>query len=114
MLVECLLGLPGSAVDALQLLVLFVSAPVCGRAAHEFECRNAFRGGQVRATAQVGPCDGAIAFDVVVHREAALADLDARTFCFPLQRRGAGIALEADQFEFVAVSYTHLTLPTNR
>ena len=77
-LVERLLGRPGGAVDALQLLVLLVAAPVGGGAAHELERRDALGGRQVRAAAQVLPGQRAVALEVVVDRQAAVADLDAR------------------------------------
>ena len=52
-LLERLLGLPGGAVDALELLVLLVAAPVRRGAAHQLERRDALGGRQVRAAAQV-------------------------------------------------------------
>jgi hypothetical protein len=74
--VERLLGLPGGAVDALQLLVLLVTAPVRGRGPHQLEGGDALGGGQVRAAAQVLPHHRAVTLEVVVDRQAAGTDLD--------------------------------------
>ena len=93
---EALLRRPGGAVDALQLLVLLVTAPVGGGAAHQPERRDALGGGQVRAAAEVLPGQRPVALEVVVDRQAALADLDARTL--------GGVTcggLEADELELV-------------
>ena len=53
--VERLLALPGGAVDALQLRVLLVAAPVRRRGAHQLEGRDALGGRQVRTAAEVLP-----------------------------------------------------------
>ena len=52
---ELVLGLPGGAVDALQLRVLLAAAPVRGGGAHQLERRDAAGGRQVRTAAQVLP-----------------------------------------------------------
>ena len=75
---ERLLGLPGGAVDALELLVLLVAAPVRRGGAHQLERRDALGGRQVRAAAQVLPGQLAVAAEVVVDGQLAGADLDAR------------------------------------
>ena len=79
-LLERLLRLPGGAVDALELLVLLVAAPVRRRGAHQLERRDPLGGRQVRAAAQVAPGDLAVAADVVVDGELAGADLSRGTF----------------------------------
>ena len=77
-LLERLLGLPGGAVDPLQLLVLLVAAPVRRRGPHQLEGRDPLGGRQVRAAAQVVPDQRAVALEVVVDGQLAGADLDAR------------------------------------
>ncbi|AIY17733.2 Serine phosphatase RsbU, regulator of sigma subunit [Pimelobacter simplex] len=97
-LVERLLARPGGAVDALELLVLLVAAPVGRGAAHQLERRDPLGGGQVRPPAEVLPGHLALAVDVVVDGQLAGADLGART----LGRIG-GVALEADQLDLVGL-----------
>ena len=77
-LLERLLGLPGGAVDALELLVLLVAAPVRRGRAHQLEGRDPLGGRQVRAAAQVLPGHLAVAVEVVVDGQLAGADLGAR------------------------------------
>ena len=96
---ELLLGGPRRAVDALQHRVLLAAAPVGGGRAGQGEAvADQLGGGQVRAAAQVGPGDLAAAANVVVHREPAVADLDARAL-----GRLAGIRLQADELELVGL-----------
>ena len=95
---ERLLGLPRGAVDALELLVLLVAAPVRRGGAHQLERRDPLGGRQVRAAAQVAPRDVAVATDVVVDGELAGADLDAGALGDVL---GVARALEADQLDLV-------------
>ena len=99
-LLERLLGLPGGAVDPLELLVLLVAAPVRRGAAHQLERRDPLRGRQVRAAAQVAPRDVAVAADVVVDGELAGADLDARALGRVVGLAGA---LEPDQLDLVGL-----------
>ena len=98
---ELLLGLPGGAVDALELLVLLVAAPVRRGGAHQLERRDPLGGGQVRAAAEVLPRQLALAVEVVVDGQLAAADLDAG----PLGRvrHVAGAALEPDQLDLVGL-----------
>ena len=98
-LLERLLGLPGGAVDALELLVLLVAAPVRRCAAHQLEGGDPLGGRQVRAAAQVGPLGLAVATDVVVDGQLAGPDLDGGA----LGVRGTGAALEADQLDLVGL-----------
>src|SRR5699024_3235937 len=78
---QLLLGGPGGAVDALQHRVLLAAAPVGGGGAGERESvADQLGGGQVRAAAEIRPDDLALLVDVVVHRQSARADLDARSF----------------------------------
>ena len=99
-LLERLLGLPGGAVDALQLLVLLVAAPVRRGAAHQLERRDPLGGRQVGTAAQVAPRDVTVAADVVVDGELPGADLDARAL-----GRAVGLprALEPDQLDLVGL-----------
>ena len=91
------LGGPGGAVDALQLRVVLVAAPVRGGRAHDLEgVADELGVGQVRAAAQVAPRSGAVAADVVVDGQLAAADLDRRAF-----GGLGGRALEADQLALV-------------
>ncbi len=95
-----LLGLPGGAVDALELLVLLVATPVRRGGAHQLERRDPLRGRQVRATAQVGPRHLAVAADVVVDGQAVAAHLDARAFGGIVPVTGT---LEPDQLDLVGL-----------
>jgi hypothetical protein len=71
-----LLRLPRGAVDALELLVLLVAAPVGGRDAGQLERRDVLGGRHVRAAAQVAPHLLAGArVEVVVDGQLAAADL---------------------------------------
>src|SRR6202035_2308798 len=101
-------GLPGGAVDPLQLRVLLAAAPVRAAGAHQLERRDLPGGGDVRPAAQVLPdflAAGRV--EVVVDGQLAAADLDGLLDtdlggC----RRGAGIgcgraALDPDQLELV-------------
>src|SRR5690606_28366788 len=88
----------GGAVNALQLLVLLVTAPVGGGAAHQLERRDALGGRQVRTAAQVAPGHRAVTLEVVVDRQSALADLDARTLG-SVSRLG----LQSDELELVGL-----------
>ena len=99
-LLERLLGLPGGAVDALELLVLLVAAPVRRRGAHQLERRDPLGGRQVRAAAQVAPRHLAVAADVVVDGELAGADLRRCPFGSVL---GVARALEPDQLDLVGL-----------
>ena len=92
------LRLPGGAVDALQLLVLLVAAPVRRGRAHQLERRDPLGGRQVRPAAEVLPRQRAVAPEVVVDGELGAADLGRRR---PRLRRSALGALEADQLELV-------------
>jgi hypothetical protein len=102
--VERLLGLPGGAVDALELLVLLVAAPVRRGRAHQLERRDPLGGRQVRAAAQVAPRHLAVAAEVVVDGQLARAHFSRGTF-----DRFAGRAcrdlrsLQADQFDLVGL-----------
>ena len=97
-LLEGLLGLPGGAVDALELLVLLVAPPVRRGGPGQLERRDALGRGQVRTAAQVLPGHLALAVDVVVDRQLAGADLGARAL-----RCVGGRALEPDQLELVGL-----------
>ena len=69
---EVLLGGPGRAVDALELVVRLVALPVGGRGLGEREAvADQLGGGQVGAAAQVLPGDGTVPADVVVHGQVA-------------------------------------------
>src|SRR5262249_19188080 len=70
------LALPPGAVDALELLVLLVPAPVRRGGAHQLERRDALGGGQVRTAAEVLPRQLAVATQVVVDRQLPGPDLD--------------------------------------
>src|SRR5687768_1706782 len=97
-LLEGLLGLPGGAVDALELLVLLVAAPVRSGGPGQLERGDPLRGGQVRAAAQVLPGHLALAVDVVVDRQLAGSDLGAGTLSCV-----GGRTLEPDQLELVGL-----------
>src|SRR5699024_6147301 len=95
-----LLGLPGRAINPLQLPVRVVAAPVCCRDAGQSERRDVLGGGQVRATAQIGPRHLAAAPDVVIHGELAAADLDAGTVGSLVGRT----TFETDELELVRLT----------
>src|SRR4029077_4383462 len=95
------LALPRRAVDALELLVLLVAAPVRRGGAHQLERRDALGGGEVRPAAEVPPGQLAVAAEVVVDRELAGADLDGRTLRDVLALRLVETALQPDQLELV-------------
>ena len=93
---QVLLGGPGGAVDALELVVRLVTLPVGGRGLGQGEAvADQLGGGQVGAAAQVLPGDGTVAADVVVHGEGCAANLD----------RGAlgTLALRGDELELVGL-----------
>ncbi len=97
---QVLLGRPGGAVDALQLLVLLVSQPVGGRGPGQGEGVGDQLGvGQVRATAQIAPDHRVLAaLHVVVDAQLRAAHLDVG----PVVGTGrVGAALEPDQFQLV-------------
>ncbi len=100
-LLQRLLGLPGGAVDALELPVLLVATPVRRRGPHQLEGGDALGGGQVRAPAEVLPRKRPVALEVVVDGQLAGTDLDAG----PLG--GLGLvtlaALEPDQLDLVGL-----------
>ena len=74
---EIVLGGPGGAVDPLEGVAGLVALPVGRRGLGQREALPDEAGrGQVGAAAQVGPGDGAVASDVVVHGQPAGADLD--------------------------------------
>ncbi len=100
-LLERLLGLPGGAVDALELLVLLVAAPVRRGRAHQLERRDALGGRQVRAAAEVLPRQRAVALEVVVDGQLGAAHLDAGALGG--LRHVGGAALEADQLDLVGL-----------
>ena len=103
-LLERLLGLPGGAVDALELLVLLVAAPVRRRGAHQLERRDPLGGRQVRAAAQVAPRDLAVAADVVVDGELAGAHLGRGTFDRLAGRACRDLrSLQPDQLDLVGL-----------
>src|SRR5690606_15205224 len=83
---------------ALQLLVLLVAAPVGRGRTHQLERRDALGGGQVRAAAQVLPRQRAVALEVVVDAQTALADLDAGPF-----GSVTGGGLQPDELELVGL-----------
>ncbi len=87
---EVVLRRPGRAVDALQLLVGLVAAPVGRGRPHELEGRDVAGRRQVRPAAQVLPRT-LVADEVVVDRQLGAADLDALA--------GVTSALEADELE---------------
>ena len=95
-----LLGLPGGAVDPLQLLVLLVAAPVRRRGAHQRERRDPLGGRQVRAAAQVLPRQRAVATQVVVDGQLRPAHLDRGALGRVVAVAGA---LEPDQLELVGL-----------
>ena len=97
-LLEGLLGLPGGAVDALQLLVLLVAPPVRRSGAGQLERRDALGRGHVRPAAEVLPGHLALAVHVVVDRQLAGPDLGARTFRCVGRR-----ALQPDQLQLVGL-----------
>ena len=93
-------GLPGGAVDPLQLRVLLAAPPVRAAAAHQLERRDVAGGGQVRAAAQVLPDDLAGAgVQVVVDGQLGPADLDRLVGVL-----GLGAALEPDQLQLVRLA----------
>ena len=74
-LVECLLGFPRGAVDALQAGVVLVAAPVRGGAAGQLEGRDVLGGRDVRSAAQVAPNPFAgTGIEVVVRGELVAPD----------------------------------------
>jgi hypothetical protein len=94
------LGGPGRAVDALQLLVVLVAQPVGGGGAGEGEGVGDQLGvGQVRPPAQVAPdAVAALAVDVVVDGDVPCADLDVDAlagFC--------GVVFLTQQFQLVGL-----------
>ena len=89
-------GLPGGAVDALQLRVLLAAPPVGAAGAHQLERRDGPGDRQVRAAAQVLPAQLAAArIQVVVDGQLGAADLDRLAVVI------GRVALEADQLELV-------------
>ena len=51
--------------------------------------------------------------DIQVYRDEIAGNLDADFVMFDLAD-GANILVQPENIDFIAVSYTHLTLPTNR
>ena len=93
---EVFLGGPGGTVDALELIVRLVALPVGGRGLRQREAvADKLGGGQVGAAAQVLPCDGAVASDVVIHGERGAADLDGCTL--------GALPLRGDELELVGL-----------
>ena len=97
---ERVLGGPGGAVDALQLLVVLVAQPVGGRGTGQGKGVGDQLGvRQVRAAAQIAPdAVAALAVHVVVNGDVAGADLDVDA----LSGLG-GVILPAQQFELVGL-----------
>ena len=101
-LVLAFAGLPGGAVDPLQLGVLLAAPPVGAAAAHQLERRDLPGGGQVRTAAQVLPPQFAgTGVQVVVDGQLGTADLDALAQ-LEVQRAGR-VPLEADQLQLVGL-----------
>ncbi len=104
-LILCVARRPGGAVDALQLRVLLVAAPVGAAGAHQLERRDLPGRRQVRAAAQVLPAQlqrGRL--EVVVDGELRAADLDglASVAGYAAARAvSRHAALEADQLQLV-------------
>ena len=87
-------GLPGGAVDPLQLRVLLAPAPVRAGVPHQLERGDLPGGRHVRAPAEVLPAQLAgLRVDVVVDGQHARADFGGRLVV------GPGRALDADQLE---------------
>src|SRR5690606_6669190 len=79
--------------------VLLATTPVCRGDAGEVPAVADHAGtGQVRATAEVLPCDFAVLGGVVVDRQVARADLHGRALCSV--RSGAWATGQFDQLEF--------------
>src|SRR5690606_25075328 len=96
---QLVLGRPGGAVDALELLVLLAAAPVRGGVPHQLERRDVPGGGQVGTAAEVLPAQLAgPGVQVVVDRQLARADLDVGAVVV------RGGALEADQLQLVRLA----------
>ncbi|MPM33812.1 hypothetical protein SDC9_80393 [bioreactor metagenome] len=86
-------GRPGGAVQALELLVLLVTAPVGGRGPGQREGRDVAGVRHMRAAAEVLPGAFAVAPDVLVDGQVTGADLHRRPVL------GVGRALVGDQLE---------------
>ena len=90
-------GLPGGAVDALELRVLLITSPVRACHAHQLERRDVPGRRQMRAATQVLPGRLAVAPEVVVDGQLAATDLDRRIL--PCRA-----TLEADELELVRLA----------
>ena len=86
---------PGGAVDALELIVLLIPAPVGRRAAGQAVGGNVAGVRHVRAAAQIKPGHGIVALEVVVDGQFASPDLDAGTVVV------RGVSLEPDELQLV-------------
>src|SRR6202020_2550074 len=87
-------GLPGGAVDPLELRVLLAPAPVRARVPHQLERGDLPGGRDVRASAEVLPAELAgLGVDVVVDGQHARAYLSGRLVV------ASGRSLDADQPE---------------
>ena len=94
---EFVLRGPRRSVDPLESVARLIALPVRGGGLRQRKpVPNEARGRQMRAAAQVGPHDGAVARAIVVHRQCGPADLDGGAL-------GPG-ALRADELEFVGLA----------
>ena len=88
---------PGGAVEALQLLVVLITAPVRRGVAGERERRDVAGVRHVRTPAEILPGNGIVPPEVVVDGELSGADLDTG----PVVVAVAGLALVGDQLQLV-------------
>ncbi len=88
---ELLVAEPGGAVDALQLRVLLVAAPVGARHPHQLEGTELGRVGHVRAAAQVDPLALAVERDLLARRDDVVDDRGLELLALALEEGDRGV-----------------------